>query len=71
MPIFEYRCNECNNLFEKIAASTSVMGKVACDKCSSGNVKKTISAGSYRISGSGGGPPLGSMSGCSAKPGFS
>lgn len=73
MPIYEYRCRDCNSNFEEIVTSASSDQKVACNKCSSTNVCKTISASSYRLSGSSGssspGGPLGS--GCGGTSGFS
>lgn len=71
MPIYEYRCDECRNLFEVLATSTAADEAVTCSQCGSRKVKKTISASSFRIN-SGGSPiPSGALSGCSAKGGFS
>ncbi|MBI4844117.1 MAG: zinc ribbon domain-containing protein [Nitrospirae bacterium] len=41
MPIYEYRCNECGEEFEKL-----VMGKapdISCPKCNSKDVTKKLS----------------------------
>jgi len=70
MPIYEYRCNECKNLFEVITTSITSTDNVVCSKCKSPNIRKTISAGSYRLS-KGSSIPAGALSGCSAKSGFS
>ena len=72
MPIYEYRCKDCNTCFEKIISSSAAAEKITCAKCKSQNVKKTISAASYRLAGSkSSAAPAGCMSGCSSKPGFS
>jgi len=71
MPIYEYRCQECKALFEAIVTSADAAGEVTCSKCSSSNVKKTISASSFRISGGSSSIPSGALSGCSSKSGFS
>ena len=35
MPIYEYRCQECKNLFEAILTSTETSAEVTCPKCGS------------------------------------
>jgi putative FmdB family regulatory protein len=72
MPIYEYRCQKCNNLFEVLVSSTAATEDIACDKCGSSEIKKTISASGYRLSSSEGGKiPSGALSGCSSRSGFS
>jgi putative FmdB family regulatory protein len=72
MPIYEYKCQECRNIFEVLTTSTENIGKVECSKCGSSKVKKTISASSYRISsGSSSNAPSGALCGGSCKSGFS
>ena len=70
MPIYEFRCQQCNTLFEVLVSSTST-DEVECKKCGSKEVKKTISASSYRLSSSGSKIPSGALSGCSSGSGFS
>lgn len=71
MPIYEFRCQKCNALFEALVSSTCIDG-VVCKKCGSKEIKKTISAASYRLaSSSGGRAPSGAFSGCSSGSGFS
>jgi putative FmdB family regulatory protein len=53
MPIFEYRCNDCETKFEKIVLSRS--SDIQCPDCSSAHVEKllssfAVSAGSTRTS---------------------
>jgi putative FmdB family regulatory protein len=51
MPIYEYKCNQCGYRFEKIQKISDDQEKV-CPKCS-GNLKKLISSGGFRIKGGG------------------
>lgn len=71
MPIFEYRCQACQNLFEVLVQGSEASSAVACPKCQSGKVVKTISATSYRVGGGAATPPAGALSGCASKRGFS
>ncbi len=73
MPIYEFRCQDCKKLFESLltSSSASALESVTCPACNSKNVRKTISASSYRIS-SGRSAPLGKpLGGCSSRGGFS
>ncbi|MGB3221725.1 MAG: zinc ribbon domain-containing protein [Desulforhopalus sp.] len=68
MPIYEYKCSECGNIFEVLTTSSKDTEKAQCDKCKSDKVKKVISAGSFRLtSGISSAPPAG----CGGKSGFS
>jgi putative FmdB family regulatory protein len=40
MPIYEYRCRECEESFEKLVYASTV---VACPACASGNVMRKLS----------------------------
>lgn len=71
MPLYEFRCQECRTAFEELVAASQGTEKVVCPQCGSKMVKKIISAGSFRIAGSGGAIPSGALSGCSSKSGFS
>lgn len=72
MPIYEYRCDECNKQFEKIIISSAGQEKITCPECGTEKVKKIISASSYRLNSGGGSMPLGSgVGGCSSGSGFS
>jgi len=66
MPMYEFECQDCKAVFEKIVRSANAVKDVKCKKCQSSNIKKTISAGSYRLS-SGSALP---SAGCAAKSGF-
>jgi putative FmdB family regulatory protein len=73
MPIYEFRCQDCNKLFESILSSSSpeVLAEVTCPQCSSKKVKKTISASSYRLSSGSSKIPSGALNGCASRSGFS
>jgi putative FmdB family regulatory protein len=43
MPIYEYRCNECGEEFEKFLRSMSASKDLCCPKCGSRRVAKAIS----------------------------
>ena len=60
MPIYEYRCNQCGEDFEKLVYGSTT---VACPKCSSQDIKKKLSA--FGMSGVEK-PFAGSSSGCTS-----
>ncbi|MBI4653719.1 MAG: zinc ribbon domain-containing protein [Nitrospirae bacterium] len=41
MPIFEYKCQTCEEEFEKLVSGTNV--EISCPKCGSRDVKKKFS----------------------------
>jgi len=44
MPIFEYRCSNCDTKFEVLHKSTTKQDEVNCPKCNSLDNKKLLSA---------------------------
>jgi len=42
MPIYEYSCQECGNVFDKLVRSMSSVVEVECPECHSKNCKKNI-----------------------------
>jgi len=60
MPIFEYKCNVCEEDFEKLVFGNQA---VRCPKCASDNIKKKMSA--FGMSGVEK-PFAGSSSGCAS-----
>ncbi len=71
MPIYEYKCSDCGNIFEILTTSSDDTAKeVQCNKCKSAKVKKVISAGSFRLT-SGVAQPSVPASGCGGRSGFS
>jgi putative FmdB family regulatory protein len=57
MPVYEYRCEECNEGFELFVRSSSQKTNPSCPKCGSHKVRKAISlfgvGGASRIGTSG------------------
>jgi len=43
MPIYEYRCSECGEEFEKWLRSMSAKQDVCCPRCGSRQVNKAVS----------------------------
>ncbi len=45
MPIFEYRCRNCNQLFEELVFSSLTKDEdIICPKCGKSNAEKMMSA---------------------------
>ena len=44
MPIFEYRCEDCNTKYEVLHKSSQNIEDVTCPKCNSKNNKKLLSS---------------------------
>jgi putative FmdB family regulatory protein len=70
MPIYEYKCNVCKKQFEILVTSIASADGIVCTDCKSPDIRKIISSSSYRLN-KGSSIPSGSLSGCSAKSGFS
>jgi putative FmdB family regulatory protein len=51
MPVFEYKCSDCNEKFEVLHKSTLEQTNVSCPNCNSSNHKKLFSAFSASVSG--------------------
>jgi len=60
MPIYSYRCKDCQNTFDLLIGVTSDQAELKCEKCGSANIEKTMGSFSVRMglatipSGSGG-----------------
>ncbi len=52
MPIFEYKCNDCNKKFEVLHKSSANLEEVVCPDCQSKNHKKLLSSFSASTSSS-------------------
>jgi putative FmdB family regulatory protein len=50
MPLFEYKCNDCNTKYEVLHKSISNPSDVICPNCNSLNAKKLLSTFSASIS---------------------
>lgn len=58
MPIFEFRCLECGNIFEKLFVSSSEEVDLACPECQAMSLERVVSRTSYVMgSGPGGKEP--------------
>ncbi len=49
MPIFEFRCLECDNLFEKLFLNPDQKTDIACPECQSRSFERVVSTTSYVI----------------------
>jgi putative FmdB family regulatory protein len=52
MPIYEYRCSECGEKFEKLVRLSTSTSEIECPKCGGQKVDKLISVFSPRTSSS-------------------
>jgi putative FmdB family regulatory protein len=43
MPIYEFECSECGELFEELVFNLTKIGSVTCPSCQSDQVRKRIS----------------------------
>ena len=48
MPIYEYRCNDCDTIFEDLVMSKSAADSVACKHCGSSNVDRLMSGAAIK-----------------------
>jgi len=62
MPIYEYRCNKCDNEFECLVFRSD--DAISCPDCDGENVERLMSACSFKSSGSY--SPVGGSSGCAS-----
>ena len=63
MPIYEYRCNQCEQEFERYVQTTQVA--VACPTCRSARVTRRLSVvGMFRPSGTSAVPGMSGGGGC-------
>jgi putative FmdB family regulatory protein len=58
MPIYEYTCRACGELFESWLASMKDVPTAACPQCGSQEVQRRISAPAIRTGGASGGSPI-------------
>ncbi len=52
MPAYDYRCQSCNDVFEKTQRITEPAG-AQCPKCGSENCTRLITGGTFHLKGSG------------------
>jgi putative FmdB family regulatory protein len=70
MPIYEFKCDDCNQTFESLVLIASAIDSIRCKHCNSANIKKILSATSSQPA-KGITVPAGALSGCSSRSGFS
>jgi putative FmdB family regulatory protein len=63
MPIYEYKCNDCGNLYELLLPRMEEKPR-PCPKCTSANTEKLMSAIGGISMGGGGEPSCASGGGC-------
>ncbi len=51
MPLYEFRCDECEEEFEKLVRSASAVNEVDCPSCGSRKVTKRMSAFAAQLNG--------------------
>ena len=44
MPIYEYKCIDCGDEFEKLFFTSSASKDISCEKCGSERVERKVSA---------------------------
>jgi len=67
MPIFEFRCSDCGDIFEKLFLNPGEQVEIACPKCKSGAFERVISRTNHIMgSGGSGGKPKVTAKSCSS-----
>jgi putative FmdB family regulatory protein len=62
MPIYEFRCLKCDELFEILTVRADEAVEMRCPKCAAGEFERVMSTANYAVSG---GTAGGSSSGAS------
>ncbi|BBO70509.1 hypothetical protein DSCA_44390 [Desulfosarcina alkanivorans] len=60
MPIFEFKCLDCDEFLEILVMNKQEEVELACPKCGSGNLERILSSTNHTITGGGSGQPSGS-----------
>ena len=53
MPIFEFKCQDCDAYMEILVMNKQEEVEMACSKCGSGNLERILSSTSHTVSGGG------------------
>ena len=69
MPIYEFRCKSCGNIFEYLCFSSRDAAEARCPLCGERQTERLLSTFSSQSSGGGGLPSL--SRGCTPRGGFS
>jgi putative FmdB family regulatory protein len=59
MPIYEFRCLKCHELFEILTARADEAVEMRCPKCAAAEFERVMSATNYSVSGGAGGSSSG------------
>lgn len=70
MPIYEFKCNKCNNVFESLCFKSDGSDRGPCPRCGEDDSEKLMSTFSSVHSGSGAGLDAGAAA-CASPGGFS
>ncbi len=54
MPIYEFRCLKCDELFEILTARADEAVEMRCPKCAAAEFERVMSATNYSVGGGGG-----------------
>ena len=54
MPLYEFRCLKCQELFELLVMGRNDQEEMKCPRCNSADCEKVMSTASYAMSGGGG-----------------
>ena len=49
MPIYEFKCLECNNTFEKLFFNSNEKVELSCPQCKSQSFERVVSESSYAM----------------------
>ncbi|MBI9074101.1 MAG: zinc ribbon domain-containing protein [Desulfatibacillum sp.] len=59
MPIFEFKCLECEEVFEVLCVNSDDTVAMECKKCQSPNIERILSSTNFAMGSSGGGQGAG------------
>ncbi|WP_319522952.1 zinc ribbon domain-containing protein [uncultured Desulfosarcina sp.] len=57
MPIYEFKCQDCDEYMEILVMNKQDEVEMVCSKCGSGNLERILSSTNHAIAGGGGGQP--------------
>jgi len=57
MPIYEFKCVDCDEYMEILVMNKQDEVEMVCSKCGSGNLERILSSTNHAISGGGAGQP--------------
>jgi len=57
MPIFEFKCQDCDEYMEILVMNKQEEVEMVCSKCGSGNLERILSSTNHTVAGGGAGQP--------------